>query len=114
MLVEPIMSIPARIHGALQRFRRTETGAVTVDWVVMTGAIVGMGLIVVGTVRMGAWTLAYEVQTVLEEAELIEVDFAEGSDPEPDDDIGGMCVPGPTVPAEQPGCLTDGCDYWCR
>ncbi|WP_084862537.1 hypothetical protein [Salibaculum halophilum] len=34
----------------LRKFRRAETGAVTVDWVVLTGAIVGLGVAVVVTI----------------------------------------------------------------
>lgn len=37
-----------------QKFCRDECGAVTVDWVVLTAAIVGMGVIVVTTVANGA------------------------------------------------------------
>lgn len=33
-----------------RRFRTDESGAVTVDWVVLTAAIVGLGLVVVTTV----------------------------------------------------------------
>ncbi|MBV1902434.1 MAG: hypothetical protein KUG58_02240 [Marinosulfonomonas sp.] len=38
----------------LVRFTKDEDGAVTVDWVVLTGAIVGLGLAVIGTVGSGA------------------------------------------------------------
>ena len=34
----------------LRRFRRAEAGAVTVDWVVLTGLIVGLGAAVVITI----------------------------------------------------------------
>ncbi len=33
---------------------KSEDGAVTVDWVVLTAAIVGLGLAVIGTVSNGA------------------------------------------------------------
>lgn len=33
---------------------KDESGAVTVDWVVLTAAIVGLGLAVIGTVSKGA------------------------------------------------------------
>lgn len=36
------------------RFRKDEDGAVTVDWVVLTAAIVGMGVVVITTVANGA------------------------------------------------------------
>ena len=38
----------------LYRVAKDEDGAVTVDWVVLTGAIVGLGLAVIGTVGSGA------------------------------------------------------------
>lgn len=34
----------------LRKFRRAEAGAVTVDWVVLTGLIVGLGAAVVVTI----------------------------------------------------------------
>ena len=38
----------------LKNFKRDEDGAVTVDWVVLTAAIVGLGIAVIGTVSNGA------------------------------------------------------------
>lgn len=38
----------------LSHFSKSEDGAVTVDWVVLTAAIVGLGLAVVGSVSRGA------------------------------------------------------------
>ncbi len=35
-------------------FRKSESGAVTVDWVVLTAALVGMALGVVGIIRTAA------------------------------------------------------------
>ena len=37
-----------------KRFLADETGAVTVDWVVLTAAIVGLGTVVITTVANGA------------------------------------------------------------
>jgi len=37
----------------LERFSIDESGAVTVDWVVLTAAIVGLGLVVLGTTASG-------------------------------------------------------------
>ncbi len=34
------------MNGTMARFFATEDGAVTVDWVVLTAAIVGLGLVV--------------------------------------------------------------------
>lgn len=38
----------------IKRFRRDEDGAVTVDWVVLTAAIVGLGVVVIAMVAEGA------------------------------------------------------------
>lgn len=37
----------------LEQFSRDEAGAVTVDWVVLTAGIVGLGLVVLGTTAGG-------------------------------------------------------------
>ena len=42
------------MRAYIRHFYRDEDGAVTVDWVVLTAAIVGMGVIVVTTVARGA------------------------------------------------------------
>ncbi|QQA41641.1 Flp family type IVb pilin [Pelagovum pacificum] len=41
----------------LSKFRRDEDGAVTVDWVVLTAAIVGLGIAVLSTVGTGTTAL---------------------------------------------------------
>lgn len=38
----------------LTRFAKDEDGAVTVDWVVLTGAIIGLSLAVIATISDGA------------------------------------------------------------
>ena len=38
----------------MKSFLNDESGAVTVDWVVLTAAIVGLGIVVVSTVGRGA------------------------------------------------------------
>jgi Flp pilus assembly pilin Flp len=38
----------------IKTFRSDEDGAVTVDWVVLTAAIVGLGIAVLASVRSGA------------------------------------------------------------
>ncbi len=42
----------------IKTFRADEDGAVTVDWVVLTAAIVGLGIAVLATVEEGAQDLA--------------------------------------------------------
>ena len=49
----------------IKTFRADEDGAVTVDWVVLTAAIVGLGVAVLGSVRSGAADLAGEINTNL-------------------------------------------------
>ena len=45
----------------IKNFRADEDGAVTVDWVVLTAAIVALGLVVGTSVKNGATTLATDV-----------------------------------------------------
>ncbi|MEY1554747.1 Flp family type IVb pilin [Yoonia sp. R2331] len=44
-----------------KNFRNDEDGAVTVDWVVLTAAIVALGLVVGTSVRGGTTTLAADL-----------------------------------------------------
>jgi Flp pilus assembly pilin Flp len=45
----------------IKNFRADEDGAVTVDWVVLTAAIVGLGIAVLTTVSGGAEDLAGDI-----------------------------------------------------
>ena len=54
----------------IKNFRADEDGAVTVDWVVLTAAIVGLGIAVLSTVREGATNLAGDIKTELEDRPL--------------------------------------------
>ena len=45
----------------LKSFKNDEAGAVTVDWVVLTAAIVGLGIVVMTTVGGGIETLSTNV-----------------------------------------------------
>ena len=47
------------------RFNRDEDGAVTVDWVVLTAAIVGLGIAVLASVRGGTVSLADKISANL-------------------------------------------------
>jgi len=49
----------------LKKFRRDEDGAVTVDWVVLTAAIVGLGIAILATVSNGVGDLAGRIDTEL-------------------------------------------------
>jgi Flp pilus assembly pilin Flp len=52
-----------KMISALKNFTSDEAGAVTVDWVVLTAAIVGLGMVVMTTVGGGVQTLAGKVKT---------------------------------------------------
>ena len=47
----------------IKNFRKDEDGAVTVDWVVLTAAVVGLGVAGVSTVQGGVDTLAGTIET---------------------------------------------------
>jgi Flp pilus assembly pilin Flp len=49
----------------LKSFKNDESGAVTVDWVVLTAAIVGLGMVVMGTVGDGITGLGEAIVTDL-------------------------------------------------
>ncbi|MCG7493186.1 Flp family type IVb pilin [Thalassobius sp. Cn5-15] len=49
----------------IKNFRKDEDGAVTVDWVVLTAAIVGLGIAAVTTVSNGIDTAATSLVTDL-------------------------------------------------
>jgi Flp pilus assembly pilin Flp len=49
----------------IKNFRADEDGAVTVDWVVLTAAIVGLGIAVLTSVSSGATNLAGDISSEL-------------------------------------------------
>ncbi len=49
----------------IKNFVSNESGAVTVDWVVLTAAIVGLGLAVMTVVSGGTETLTGKINTAL-------------------------------------------------
>jgi len=53
----------------IQNFRADEDGAVTVDWVVLTAAVVGLGIAGVAAVKGGVDGLATDIKTGLNSAE---------------------------------------------
>jgi Flp pilus assembly pilin Flp len=54
-----------KLFSMIKTFNSDESGAVTVDWVVLTAAIVGLGLAVIASVRTGTSNLASNIQTSL-------------------------------------------------
>jgi Flp pilus assembly pilin Flp len=54
-----------KLFNMIKKFRGDEDGAVTVDWVVLTAAIVGLGIIVMQTVGGGVTSVASGIATNL-------------------------------------------------
>ncbi len=50
-----------KLLNIFKTFKNDEAGAVTVDWVVLTAAIVGLGLVVMTTVSGGLKTAATNI-----------------------------------------------------
>ena len=50
-----------KLYQLAQHFCRDEDGAVTVDWVVLTAAIVGLGIAVLTSVSGGTTSLADKI-----------------------------------------------------
>ena len=57
----------------LSSFVSNESGAVTVDWVVLTAAIVGLGLAAVTAVRSGTSALGNQVRNSLTSASVAQL-----------------------------------------
>ena len=53
------------IHSLIALFRKNEDGAVTVDWVVLTAAVVGLGIAVLTQVSSGTKQVTSNVSTHL-------------------------------------------------
>ena len=54
-----------KLFKLAQNFKRDEDGAVTVDWVVLTAAIVGLGIAVLTSVSGGTTGLADKISSNL-------------------------------------------------
>jgi Flp pilus assembly pilin Flp len=54
-----------KLVNFFNRFKKDEDGAVTVDWVVLTAAIVGLGIAVLTSVSGGTTSLADKVSSSL-------------------------------------------------
>lgn len=50
-----------------KRFKKDEDGAVTVDWVVLTAAIVGLGVAVIASVRTATTDLGERISTRIDQ-----------------------------------------------
>jgi Flp pilus assembly pilin Flp len=58
-----------KLLNLFKSFKSEESGAVTVDWVVLTAAIVGLGMVVMSTVGDGITNLGEEIVTDLDNRE---------------------------------------------
>jgi len=83
----------ARRMTFLHRFRTAETGAVTTDWVVLTAAIVGLGIGTVSLVRSGTGALGNDVSASLSGSTVASLDCM-GTNDGPS---GFACYDGPTI-----------------
>jgi Flp pilus assembly pilin Flp len=54
-----------KLINLIKTFRNDEDGAVTVDWVVLTAAIVGLGIAVLAAVSGGVESVTTEISTTL-------------------------------------------------
>lgn len=80
---------------SLRTFLQSEHGAVTVDWVVLTAAVVGLGIATVTAVRSGTNSLAGDVSTSLSGAEVASLAcLGDAGGP-----AGFACYNGPTITA---------------
>ncbi|MGP3722654.1 Flp family type IVb pilin [Cereibacter sphaeroides] len=73
-----------KLLNIFKTFRNDEDGAVTVDWVVLTAAIVGLGIVVVTTVSTGLRDAATDLVTDLGTAMDDAADVSEAPAPAPE------------------------------
>ena len=57
-----------KLFKLAKTFKNDESGAVTVDWVVLTAALVGLGLLVIGVVSGGLETASGTIDDSLRSA----------------------------------------------
>lgn len=55
-----------KLRNLFKKFKADESGAVTVDWVVLTAAIVGLGMVVMKTVGGGIEGLGQSIVSDLQ------------------------------------------------
>ena len=60
----------AEMKKRLEQFLKDEDGAATVDWVVLTAAVVGLGVAAVDTVEEGINALASDIATAVSTKEV--------------------------------------------
>lgn len=55
-----------KVFRPIKKFHNEEDGAVTVDWVVLTAAVVGLGVVALVAVRSGTISLTDRINTYLQ------------------------------------------------
>jgi len=63
-----MQSFRLRTTALAKNFREDESGAVTVDWVVLTAALIGIALTLLSTVRAGIDEAATDIRNQLNSA----------------------------------------------
>lgn len=58
---------------SLRRFLRAEQGAVTVDWVVLTAAAVGLALVMMATMNSSVSSVGTSVEEVLTDVDVVAI-----------------------------------------
>lgn len=61
--------------NAVKKFLADESGAVTVDWVVLTAAIVGLGIAVISSIAVGTGSVGSAVGGSLETGTVATLNF---------------------------------------
>ena len=59
-----------KLFSLIKSFRNDEDGAVTVDWVVLTAAIVGLGIATLAAVSGGVQDLSGDISTQLAQSQI--------------------------------------------
>ncbi|AWD21232.1 Flp family type IVb pilin [Fuscovulum blasticum] len=58
-----------KLLNIMKRFQKDEDGAVTVDWVVLTAAVVGLGIIVLAAIKPAISGLSASIATEIGKAD---------------------------------------------
>lgn len=72
-----------KLFNTIRSFRKREDGAVTVDWVVLTAAIVGLGIATLAVVRGGVADLSGKIDSQLRATEPFSSSFSSGDTTSP-------------------------------
>lgn len=68
-----------KLLNAMTHFAKDEDGAVTVDWVVLTAAVVGLGLVVMTAIGPAIQTASDGIADRIEDAQTFNADGTPGT-----------------------------------